>query len=93
MAAARTAALNEVLTQARKRDGLTLWHLLTRTDGDERGRVYDRLAELWPPPPHVDRAGVLRGNRVMLDAWWDRLGHGDTRWWRMWKGPLPAPEK
>lgn len=91
--ATRGAALDEVLAQARQRDGLTLWHLLTRTDGNDRGRVYDRLAELWPPPPHVDRAGVLRGNRVMLDAWWDRLGHGDTRWWRLWKGPLPAPEK
>jgi anti-sigma factor RsiW len=91
--AARTTALNEVLAQARQRDGLTLWHLLTRTEGDGRSRVYDRLAELWPPPPHVDREGVLRGNRVMLDAWWDRLGHGNTRWWRMWKGPLPTQNK
>lgn len=87
---ARVAALDALLIQARQRDGLTLWHLLTRTDGDERGRVYDRLAELWPPPPHVNRAGVLRGERIMLDAWWDRLGHGNTRWWRMWKGPVPA---
>lgn len=91
--AAHGEALDAVLTQARKRDGLTLWHLLTRTDDTERGRVYDRLAELWPPPPHVNRAGVLGGERVMLDAWWERLGHGDTRWWRMWKGPVPAPDK
>lgn len=90
---ARAEALDAVLTQARQRDGLTLWHLLTRTEGGEHGRVYDRLAQLIPPPPHVNREGVLSGNRVMLDAWWDRLGHGDTRWWRMWKGPLPAQDK
>ena len=87
---ARSAALDAVLIQARKRDALTLWHLLARTIESERGRVYDRLVELIPPPPKLTREGVLNGDRAMLDAWWDKLELGDTEWWRMWKGPLPT---
>lgn len=88
-----TGALDEVLAEARKRDGLTLWHLLARTEGDARGKVYDRLAELIPPPRNTTRDGVLNGNRTMLDAWWKTLGLGDAEWWRMWKGPLPTQAK
>ena len=35
----------------RARDALSLWHLLSRTAGEERGRVYDRLHALVPAPP------------------------------------------
>lgn len=86
-------SLETVLVSARKRDALTLWHLLGRTDGETRGKVYDRLAGLIPPPKKVTRAGVLSGNRAMLDLWWKELGLGDTEWWRMWKGDLPTQAK
>jgi len=88
-----SSALDAVLAEARKRDALTLWHLLARTEGGNRGRVYDRLAKLVPPPSKVSRSGVLAGKRAMLDAWWDKLELGDTEWWRMWKGPLPTHTK
>ncbi len=68
---ARAAALGVVLAEARKDDALTLWHLLSRTEGQERSRVYDRLAALAPPPPGVTRDGVLRGDQGMLDQWLD----------------------
>jgi hypothetical protein len=90
---ARMQALDLVLLQARERDALTLWHLLARTGDERRGKVFDRLAELIPPPPKVTREGVLNGDRAMLDAWWDKLGLGETEWWRMWKGPLPTQTK
>ncbi len=88
--AARADALRVVLAEARPRDALTLWHLLSRTEGLERARVYDRLAELVPPPKGVTREGILAGDRHMRDLWWDALGLGDTSWWRMWKGPVPS---
>jgi hypothetical protein len=90
---ARADALAVVLAQSRKRDALTLWHLLSRTDEVECGRVYDRLSKLIPPPPAVTRAGVIRGDRTMRDLWWDKLELGNTDWWRMWKGPLPSQPK
>jgi hypothetical protein len=90
---ARASALEEILHRSRKKDALTLWHLLTRTNEAERGRVYDRLAKLIPPPKRVTREGILLGNRAMIDAWWDELELGDTQWWRMWKGPIPSQSK
>lgn len=87
---ARAAALDEVLREARERDGLTLWHLLARTNAAERKRVFDRMAALIPPPSEVTREGILRGERAMLDAWWEKLELGSPSWWRLWKAPLPA---
>lgn len=81
----RDAALARVLAEARTIDGLTLWHLLTRGAASERARVYDRFAQLVPPPDGVTRDGVLRGHRAMLDRWWRELGLGDAASWREWK--------
>ena len=82
----RAAALDLVLSTARRRDGLSLWHLLTHGSPDERGRVYDRLAELVPPPPEaVSREKVLSGDRQALNLWWDRLGIEQSTWWRLFK--------
>ena len=61
--------LDVLLEQARSRDSLTLWHLLPRVQGNDRGRVYDRLAVLAPPPAGVTRDGVLQLNQEMLEHW------------------------
>ncbi|MBC7931593.1 MAG: FecR domain-containing protein [Rubrivivax sp.] len=63
------SVLESLLAGARTRDTLTLWHLLSRVKGDERDRVYARLAALTPPPDGVTREGVMRLDRAMLDAW------------------------
>lgn len=68
-AGSHSQALQTVLTEARKRDGLTLWNLLPRVEGKEREHVYERLAELVPPPQEVTREGVLRLDELMLDQW------------------------
>jgi len=83
-AEARRTALTRVLADARPRDAMTLWHLLSRVEGADRDRVYDRLAQLAPPPAGVTRDGVLAGRRQMLDDWWDTLGLGAANWWRVW---------
>jgi hypothetical protein len=75
-------ALNALVSAARKEDALTLWHLLARTQGEERGRVYDQMAKFLPLPA---RADVVRGDAKSLDAAWDALGYGNTEWWRNWK--------
>ena len=84
-AATRSAALDRILSEARKKDTVTLWHLLTRVDPADRGRVFDRLAGFAPPPAGVTREGVLSGQKQMLDDWWDTLGLGAANWWRVWK--------
>lgn len=87
----RASALGTVLAEARQRDALTLWHLLSRVNASERGLVYDRMATLVPPPPGVTREGILQLDRRMLDLWWNQLGLRNATWWRFWKGPWPPP--
>ena len=72
-AAARSVALTSMLDDARPKDTLTLWHLLTRVDGNDRARVYDKMAALDPPPAGVTREGVLQLNQAMLESWRDEL--------------------
>ncbi len=88
-AARRGPWLDRALTAARRRDSLTVWHLLARAVPAERARVADRLAELVPPPRAAPRAAVLAGDRAALDAWWAALDLGSASWWRLWRQPMP----
>jgi hypothetical protein len=74
-----------VLAASRKRDALTLWHLLSRVDRDQRVRVYERLQEFAPPPPGVTKEGILGLDQPMLDLWWNELGFDDISVWRHWE--------
>lgn len=79
-------ALNRVLSAARPRDGLTLWHLLPRVAAASRGDVFDRFAQLVRVPPEL-RAGAVRGEATALDLCWNALNLENTGWWRGWERP------
>jgi hypothetical protein len=79
--------LRTALGEARERDAVTLWHLLVRTHD---ARVYERLAQLAPPPAGVDSKAALAGDREALDRWWESLGLGSAEWWRSWKQSAPG---
>src|SRR6202140_2596449 len=81
----RSAQLTVVLANARKQDALTLWHLLSRANDADRGRVFDRLNAFVAAPAGVTRAGIERGEQKMLDAWWNELGFDDIGVWRKWE--------
>ena len=72
-AAAKASALDVMLSQARTRDTLTLWHLLARVEGNDRARIFDKIATFVPPPDGVTREGVLNLDQTMLDRWKDSL--------------------
>jgi hypothetical protein len=55
---------------ARTRDAFTLLNLFSRATEEERLVVYDRLAQLVPPPPEITRESV---------RWWTPRSTGD--WW------------
>ena len=67
------SALTALLDQSRPRDTLTLWHLLARVNGDDRVRVYEKMAVFVPPPPGVTREGILQLDQQMLDTWKNEL--------------------
>jgi hypothetical protein len=81
----RFADLAIILAQARAHDALTLWHLLSRVDADQRGLVYDKLEQLATPPMDVTKDGILRLDQPMLDSWWNSLGFDDISVWRHWE--------
>jgi hypothetical protein len=94
----RARDLTIVVGRSRKRDALTLWHLLTRVDEEQRAVVYHRLAELAPPPASVSKEGILRLDQSMLDLWWNELGFDDIAVWRYWErswsgGTAPVCQK
>lgn len=62
-------ALQTVLAEARRRDAISLWYLMSRIGAANRVTVYGRLAALVPPPAGTTREGLLALNRQMLDDW------------------------
>lgn len=80
-----SSALAAILKDARSRDGLTLWHLLTRVPARDRGEVFDRFAELVHLPPEISRDAVLRLNPKAIDLCWNALNLENTAWWRGWE--------
>jgi hypothetical protein len=85
----RVAALTLMLDRARRRDALTLWHLLARVRPSERSGVFDALAARVEPPAGVTRERIVALDRGALDLWWNALGLRDVSFWRKWKRPLP----
>ena len=83
-AAGDRQAIREVLTEARRADALTLWHLLARADREDRGAVFDRLAVLVGGPAGI-REAAIAGDRGALDQLWNLLDLGSTEFWRGWK--------
>ena len=66
-------ALSTILAESRVRDTLTLWHLLSRVNPEERERVYDRMAALTPIPAGVTREQALKLDPETLKHWKEEL--------------------
>jgi hypothetical protein len=62
-------SLDTILSEARVRDTLTLWHLLSRVDASQRSRVYNRMIALVPLPAGLSADKILRLDREELDRW------------------------
>jgi hypothetical protein len=80
---AQSDALTNLLAEARPRDAFTLMNLFRRVDAEDRGRLYDRLAVLLPPPAGITRQSAVDGDD--MSAWWDKLGLGHAK--KGLKGP------
>jgi predicted anti-sigma-YlaC factor YlaD len=69
----RSRALNVILAEARVRDTLTLWHLLSRVDASDRVRVFERIVQFEPPPAIVSREQILALEPDALRRWREEL--------------------
>ncbi|MGE5804193.1 MAG: anti-sigma factor family protein [Ignavibacteria bacterium] len=66
-------ALNEVLNLSGLADGISLWHLLKRITGDNRGAVFNKLYSLYSPPKGVDQESILRLKEEALNKWFNQI--------------------
>lgn len=66
-------ALDVILNEARIRDTLTLWHLLSRVSAADRVRVYERIAAFVPPPAPLSREQILALDAEALRKWREEL--------------------
>ena len=66
-------ALDTMLKDARIRDTLTLWHLLSRVEGTDRVRVFDRIAAFEPPPAGISRERILALDADAMREWREEL--------------------
>jgi hypothetical protein len=65
--------LETILSEARVRDTLTLWHLLARVNPAERVRVFNRMVDLVPLPASVSREKALELDPAALKSWREEL--------------------
>jgi hypothetical protein len=63
------ARVAEVLAAARPEDSITLVNLLSLVAPGDREQVFDRLAQLSPPPVATEKAGVVAGDPRAIEAW------------------------
>jgi hypothetical protein len=65
--------LDQILREARVRDTLTLWHLLSRVSPANRQRVYNRMVDLVPLPKTVSPDKALQLDPDTLKIWREEL--------------------
>ena len=68
-----SGGLEQLLSESRRRDTLTLWYLLFQLDLPQRGSVYERMQALAPAPLGVSRESVRQLDKPSLYAWRDHL--------------------
>jgi len=61
--------LETVLRVSNMCEVFTLWQLLPSVRAEDRGLIFDRMAQILPPPPGVTREGVLALDEGMLEVW------------------------
>ena len=79
------SALREILDNAREQDALTVWHVMTRTQGRQRALAFERFGRLASVPAEVTSERIARGDAAAIDLCWNALGLDSAEWWRAWR--------
>jgi hypothetical protein len=77
----KTSMLETILKEARKKDALSLWHILSKVSDKEKGETFQRLSELIEIPEGVTLEGIINGGNEMMDILWETLGYGSRSLW------------
>jgi hypothetical protein len=66
-------SVRAVLANARPRDTLTLWHLLSRVDPPLRAQIFDKMISFGPLPKGIARDKILALDPQTLETWKNEL--------------------
>jgi hypothetical protein len=61
--------LDSIIENAKAKDTLTLWHLLSRVSDKDREKVFKKILKFAKLPYGVTKKGILEADKVMLDEW------------------------
>ncbi|MBC7773225.1 MAG: hypothetical protein H7210_12065 [Pyrinomonadaceae bacterium] len=65
--------LDEVLSSAGSKDGVTLWHVLQQVEEADRERVIEKLGSIVAPPAGISKDALLKLDQTALDQWWTEI--------------------
>ncbi len=68
--------LSVLLSEARTKDLITLFHLLKYLDQESREKIYDKISTLSTIPQRITRENIVSGDRDTLGRLWVALGLG-----------------
>lgn len=61
--------LDSIIEQAKAKDTLTLWHLLSRVSENEREKVFNKILKFAKLPYGVNKKGILELDKKMIEEW------------------------
>lgn len=65
--------IEKIIKAATPKDMLTLLELIPRTSKLKRQVLFQAIANNFPPPENVTRAGIINGDLHMLYLWWQEI--------------------
>jgi hypothetical protein len=68
-----SAPVEELIENASACDAFSLVYLVQRVDQEHRGRIFDRVAKLYPPWNGITRAGIVALETSMVATWQDQF--------------------
>ena len=79
------------MNEARIFDTLTLWHLAFRVNDFDRDNIFQKIANLVPPPGIIDQSDLVQLNQQELELWKSELEEywfrEDIPFWKeIWRG-------
>ncbi|HVO73316.1 MAG TPA: zf-HC2 domain-containing protein [Ignavibacteriaceae bacterium] len=72
-------SFNKILNEGGLEDGVSLWHLLKRINGDNRGALFNKLYSLYVPPKGVDQESILRLKDDALNSWLEKIAGSEPK--------------
>lgn len=63
-------SIERIIKYSKAEDALTLLYLIPHVSINQRGNLFQKIANYFPPPSNVTYEGIIKLNKDMLKSWW-----------------------